>query len=111
MQTYKDLDCWKRSIQLVKRIYQITATFPREELYGLTNQIRRSAVSIPSNIAEGYARKGKKENAYFVNIAYASGTELETQIIIATELLYIAEETSTQLLNELIIILKLLYNY
>ena len=83
MQTYKDLVVWQKSITLVVEIYAITALFPSEEKFGLVSQMRRAAVSIPSNIAEGYARKNRKENAQFINIAFGSGAELETQIIIA----------------------------
>jgi four helix bundle protein len=111
MQTYKDLIVWQKSIELTKIIYSITQDFPSEEKFGLTNQIRRCCVSIPSNIAEGFAREGKKENANFVNIAYGSATELETQLLIAKELQFLEDihfESTQNLLTE---ILKLLYNY
>lgn len=88
MQTYKDLLVWQKSIDLVIEIYTVTSSFPSEEKFGLVSQMRRAAVSIPSNIAEGYARKNRKENAQFVNIAFGSGTELETQIIIAQRLAF-----------------------
>ena len=84
--SYKDLLVWQRSIELVGEIYQVTEFFPREEVYGLTNQIRRSAVSIPSNIAEGRYRGTKNDFLHFLRIAYGSGAELETQIIIAKRL-------------------------
>jgi four helix bundle protein len=89
MKTHKDLDVWKDGIELVKLIYNLTSSFPKEEMYGLTSQIRRSGVSIPSNIAEGAARKSKKEFVQFLYIALGSIAELETQLIISKELGYI----------------------
>ena len=91
MKTHKNLDVWKDSIKLVGDIYKITAKFPMEEIYGLTNQVRRSAVSIPSNIAEGAARNGKKEFIQFLYIALGSLAELDTQLIISKNLGYINE--------------------
>ncbi len=85
------LDAWKLSRTLVTNIYKLTREFPKEELFGLTSQIRRSAVSIPSNIAEGAARSGSREFAQFLNIARGSLSELETQLLIATDLGYIKE--------------------
>ena len=101
MKTHKDLDVWKRSIVLVISIYKATSTFPKEELYGLTSQIRRSAVSISSNIAEGAARNHNKEFRQFLYIALASGAELETQLIIAQTLKFLSDEKSLELINEL----------
>ena len=92
MRSHKRLDVWKKAMQLVKGIYRITAKFPDEEKYGLTSQMRRSAVSVPSNIAEGAARSGKKEFLRFLYIARGSLSELETQVLIAIELTYITEE-------------------
>ena len=89
IRTHKDLDVWKESILLVKDIYEISSNFPKEEIYGLTLQIRRSATSIPSNIAEGAARNTKKEFLQFLYIALGSLSELETQLIIAKELDYL----------------------
>ena len=101
MRTHKDLDVWKKSIALVTKIYQITGTFPKEEMFGLTNQIRRCAVSIPSNIAEGSARVYQKEFIRFLHISLGSQQELETQFIIAKNLNYITEivfqETQTEI--------------
>jgi len=82
------LDAWKEAIKLTIEIYTLTKSFPKEELYGITNQIRRSAVSIPSNIAEGCARQTAKETIQFLHIALGSAAELETQLIIANELKY-----------------------
>jgi len=89
IRTHKDLEVWKESISLVKEIYKISAKFPKDEIYGLTLQIRRSAISIPSNIAEGAARNTKKEFIQFLYIALGSVSELETQLIIAKDLNYL----------------------
>lgn len=91
LKTHRDLDVWKKSILLVTTVYEITKGFPKEEVYGITNQIRRSAVSVPSNIAEGSARQGNKEFAQFLYISLGSLTELETQLIIARNLKYLSE--------------------
>ncbi len=95
LKTHKDLDVWRESIELVKEVYKVTAEFPKEELYNLTSQIRRCAVSIPSNIAEGAARKSKKEFINFLYVALGSCAELETQLIISKELGFIVDETVT----------------
>ena len=86
MQSYKELVVWQRGIQLVTEIYRLTEKFPRTEVFGLTSQIRRAAVSIPANIAEGYARKHRAEYLQFLRIAFASGAELETHLIIVQNL-------------------------
>ncbi|SRR5260221_14162549 len=86
IRSYKDLIVWQKSIDTVQAVYNLVSKFPREEIYGLTSQMKRAAVSIPSNIAEGYGRKSVKEYAQFYSIAYGSGLELETQIIIAKRL-------------------------
>ena len=86
MKTYKDLVVWQKSIELVITIYELTDNFSKEETYGLTSQIRRAAVSMPSNIAEGKMRGGDVEFKRFLFIAFASGAELETQLIIAKKL-------------------------
>ncbi len=84
--SYKDLIVWQKSMDLVVALYELTENFPKEEIYGLTSQMRRAAISIPSNIAEGRSRSGKKEFTQFLRIAYGSGAELETQIEIAKRL-------------------------
>ena len=89
---HKDLDVWKKSMILVTEIYKVSSNFPSSELYGLTSQIRRAAVSIPSNIAEGAARKGDKELIQFISIALGSLAEIETQYLIAIRLKYIVED-------------------
>lgn len=80
--THKDLEVWKRSLDLVEKVYSMTRSFPKEEVYGLTLQMRRAAVSVPSNIAEGAARGSKKEFIQFLYIALGSLEELETQLIL-----------------------------
>jgi four helix bundle protein len=84
--SYKDLVVWKKAMELVVRIYELTEKFPSSELYGLTSQMRRVAISIPSNIAEGRRRGSKKEFLRFLLNAYGSGAELETQLEIAKRL-------------------------
>ena len=85
MATHKDLDVWKESMDLAKKIYTLTATFPKEEIYGLSSQMRRSSVSIPSNIAEGAARSSDKEFIQFLYISLGSLSELETQVILSSD--------------------------
>jgi four helix bundle protein len=90
LRSHKDLDLWKFAMQLAKQTYLESVNLPKEEVYGLTAQIRRAAVSIPSNIAEGAARKGSKEFCHFLYIALGSLAELETQWIISQDLGYTA---------------------
>jgi four helix bundle protein len=101
MKSHKDLDIWKRSVDLVSLIYTVTKNFPKEEIYGLTNQIRRAAVSIPSNIAEGAARNHSKEFIQFLFVSLGSLSELETQIIISVNLNFLRNDDSTKIQNEL----------
>jgi four helix bundle protein len=89
MKTYRDLIAWQKAIDLVSNIYKVSTAFPKEEIYGLTNQMRRSAVSIPSNLAEGFGRNTKAEMARFANIAMGSLFELQTQIEIAKNIEYL----------------------
>lgn len=84
--TYKDLIVWQKSIELVVAVYEITEHFPKSEIYGLVSQMKRCAVSIPSNIAEGRRRVSKKDFHHFLIIAYGSGAELETQVEIVKKL-------------------------
>jgi len=88
MQTYRDLVVWQKGIQLVKNIYQLTDKFPKSEMFGLVSQMRRAAVSIPANLAEGYSRKHRREYIQFVRIAYGSGAELETFLVLTRELTF-----------------------
>lgn len=108
MKTHRDLNVWNNSIKLVTMIYEITNDFPKNEIFGITSQIRRAAVSIPSNIAEGAARTSKKEFNNFLSIALGSASELETQIIISKNLEYLSSEKSAILLSELTGIQKMI---
>jgi four helix bundle protein len=98
-QSYRELVAWRKAMLLVREIYDATRTFPKEELYGLTNQLRRAAVSVPSNIAEGQARFSPKEFCHFLSHARGSLVELETQLLIAQDLGYLSAITSTTLLE------------
>ena len=93
MRPHERLDVWNKAIDLVMTCYQATATFPKEERYGLTSQIRRAAVSIPANVAEGAARDSQKEFTYFLSNAQGSASELETELLIAKKLGYLAENS------------------
>jgi four helix bundle protein len=106
MKDHKDLDVWKKSLDLVEKAYEFTRGFPKEELYGLTSQIRKSVISIPSNISEGAARNSDKEFIQFLYIALGSSAELETQIVIAKRLGYLKDSKKT--LNEIESIKKML---
>ncbi len=86
---YKELEVWKKSIEFVKTVYMITNEFPQEEKFGIVSQIRRAAISIPSNIAEGATRFSDKDSSRFMDIALGSISELETQLIISKELGFI----------------------
>ena len=90
--THKNLIVWKESILLVKQVYQFCASFPSYETYALSDQIRRSSISIPSNIAEGYGRGTDNEILHFLHIALGSANELDTQLILALELGYISKD-------------------
>lgn len=97
MGTFKDLLAWQKSLTLAKKVYQVTGNFPTEERFGLVNQMRRCAVSIPSNIAEGYGRGSDKELLRFLYVALGSSNELETQLILSLELSFMKEEDSRML--------------
>lgn len=105
---HKNLEVWKKGMELVSLIYRVTAEFPREEIYGLTSQMRRAAVSIPSNIAEGAARYSQKEFLQFLNIAGGSLSELDTQIELAVSLGFIKAHDVDLLLGSVLDISKLL---
>jgi four helix bundle protein len=110
IKTYRDLDIWKAGIRLVKNIYKLTEKLPKHELYGLVSQMRRSAISIPSNVAEGFRRYHNKEYKQFLYISLGSCAELETQITIAKELEYIQESKETVLLEDLDHICRMISN-
>jgi four helix bundle protein len=96
------LDVWKEAIELVTLVYKYTDSFPKSEMYGLTNQIRRSAVSIPSNISEGAARNTSKDFSHFLAIALGSIAELETQLIIAQNIDFLSLNQLEELINKLV---------
>jgi four helix bundle protein len=104
MATHKDLNVWKNSMGLVKEVYKVTLGFPKHEIYGLTNQIRRAAVSVPANISEGSARMRPKEFHSFLRISFGSLSELETLLIIAMDLDYLKDEKYLVLHNQIKII-------
>lgn len=95
------LSVWSDSIEFVTKIYKLTYNFPKEELFGITSQIRRAAVSIPSNIAEGAARNSKKEFSNYLSIALGSASELETQLIISKNLKYLTIESFNTIIEDL----------
>ena len=92
IKSYKDLLIWQKSIDLVKEIYEVTSLFPKSEIFGITSQIQRAAVSIPSNIAGGSARSGSRELSQFLRISLGSLAELDTQITIAYQLKYLSNK-------------------
>jgi len=98
--SYRDLEVWQKSRKLVSRVYKLTATFPKEELFGLTSQLRRAAVSVPSNIAEGKSRRATKDYMRFLDIAYGSVAEVETQLFIACDLGYTTAKKIAKLLED-----------
>lgn len=106
--SYKDLNVWQKAVSFCIEIYKITQKFPKEEVYGLTSQIRRACVSIPSNIAEGRSRNHTNEFIQFLKIAYSSGSEVETQLVIAKEVEYISNAQYLILTTNLTEIMKML---
>ena len=99
VKSFKDLLVWKKAYELSLFIYKVTAKFPKDELYGLVSQMRRAGVSVASNISEGYSRKGRAEYIQFLSVAYGSLSELETQILLSKDLLYIKEEDFNKLMK------------
>jgi len=99
-QSYRDLIAWQKGIELVATVYRVTQLFPKEELYGLTAQLRRAAVSIPSDIAEGQGRKSKPEFRHFLHNAAGSLMEVETQLTIAAVLGYLGQEKEAETLTQ-----------
>ena len=104
---YKNLEAWKESTSFVTEIYSITQNFPQHELYGLTNQMRRSAVSIPANISEGCARQSDKETIQFLYISIGSIAELVTELLIAQNLVYI--QNVDELMEKLVKVRSLIH--
>ena len=94
---YSDLVAWQKAMDLVEAVYRTTRAFPKEELYGLSSQLRRAAISIPSNIAEGHCRNGRREFVHYLSIALGSLGELETQVMISERLGYLAAHESSKI--------------
>ncbi|MEF3694789.1 MAG: four helix bundle protein [Candidatus Cloacimonadota bacterium] len=114
MNNHKDLKVWRQGIELTKLVYQLTLAFPESEKYGLVGQMRRAALSIPSNISEGAARHSKKEFAQFLYIAMGSCAELDTQMIVCEELGFITSEpakAATKQIEEIKRMIQGLINY
>ena len=109
MNNYKELIVWQKARMLVKSIYDLSSQLPSEEKFGTTSQIRRCAVSIPSNIAEGASRRSNKEFAYFLEIAYGSSFELETQLLLCVDINFLQNDIVTLLITELQEIQKMIY--
>lgn len=106
METHKDLRVWQQSIDLVSSVYLMTKSFPKDELFGLVSQMRRAAVSVPSNIAEGFARGTDKEKIHFLRISSGSMSELETQLVLSKVLEYISEEEYQKVSEHLTVVWK-----
>lgn len=109
IKSFRDLRVWQAGMDLVEQVYRLTQTFPAHEMYGLTSQMRRAAVSIPSNIAEGHTREHSKEYLHHLSMAQASLAELETQLEIAARLTYLSIEQLTQALGQVTSLGKQLY--
>jgi four helix bundle protein len=101
MRPHHNLEAWNKAVDLVIDIYKSTEAFPKEERYGLTSQIRRAAVSIPANVAEGAGRYSQREFAHFLSNAQGSASELETELIISHRLRYLDETTFSRLIEQL----------
>jgi four helix bundle protein len=99
MQNYKDLKVWEKAHEFTLKVYEATKIFPKEEIYSLTNQMRRAASSVPANIAEGCGKNSKLEFAHFLNIALGSANESECFLILSKDLLYLKEESFIVLYN------------
>ncbi|MDA3840040.1 MAG: four helix bundle protein [Patescibacteria group bacterium] len=108
IKSFTDLNSWKKSHELVLEIYKITKKFPKEELFGLTSQIRRAAISITSNIAEGFSRSSYKDKTKFYYISQGSLTEVQNQLIIARDVEYITNDLFQSIANKTIISHKLI---
>ena len=111
MHNIKELKIWNKAIELTVDVYKATHVFPKEETYGLTSQIRRAAVSIPSNISEGAGRNSKNEFKHFLAIANGSSYELQTQLVISNKLNFLSNEETGSLLNKIDEIQKMNYSF
>ena len=108
MRDFHKLDVWQKSHQLALALYQATRTFPKEELYGLTSQMRRAVVSIPANIAEGCGRNGDAEFTRFLHIAFGSASEMEFFLLVSRDLGYLAVDAYTELDDQVVEVKKML---
>ena len=106
---FRDLDVWQRAMGVVEAVYRVSSDFPKAEVYGLTSQVRRAAVSVPSNIAEGHTRASTKEYLNHISIAQASLAETETQIEVAVRLGYTVPDRVEPVLREAVVLGKQLY--
>jgi len=111
MHNFKNIIAWQKAMSLVKEVYLLTEKFPKQEVYGLVSQINRSAISIPSNIAEGSGRNSNKDFMRFLDISISSSFELETQILLAKELGFITEEKMILILEKLVEVQKLIFGF
>jgi four helix bundle protein len=109
IKSYKDLIVWQKSIQLVKELSELTTQFPKSEVFGITSQLKRAGVSIPSQIAEGYGRRSHKEYLYYFSVAYGSALEIETQLTISKLLKFAPEESFNKSEQLLIEVIRMLY--
>jgi four helix bundle protein len=100
LKSYSELIAWQKAMDLVQTIYETVRAFPKEEIYGLTSQLKRAAVSVPSNIAEGQGRKSTREFIHHLSIAYGSLMEVETQILIAVRLEYLSQQNAEQITEQ-----------
>ncbi|MCK4389079.1 MAG: four helix bundle protein [Desulfobacterales bacterium] len=110
VRSYKDLLIWQKGIDLVVQVYKAVKAFPKEELYALSDQIKRSSVSVPSNIAEGQARQHTPEFRQFLHVSLGSLAELDTQIIIANKLGYLSERSLSPICNEITELRKMIFS-
>ena len=111
MRDFHKLGIWQRSHQLTLDVYKVSKVFPKDELFGLTSQIRRAASSIPTNIAEGCGRASNKDYAHFLQIAIGSASEVEYELLLAHDLEYINDEAFNKLTSETIAIRKMIIKY
>jgi four helix bundle protein len=108
IKSFTDLKAWQESHNIVIRIYKITKNFPKEEVFGLTNQMRRCAVSVTSNIAEGFSRSSKKDKSQFYTIALGSVTGLQSQLLVAKDIQYISKQEFKQIADKTVEINKMI---
>lgn len=111
MHNFRELKIWKESMKLAKSVLQTTKTYPKHEIYGLVSQLNRACISVPSNIAEGSARKSPKDFGHFLSIALGSCFELETQLILSLEIAYIDQETFDRYESQLHELQKMIYSF